>query len=182
MVWNWVDNTVVFRDLPNALHAASGLIDTTDNSWGGDADTWDTETTTWNQSGFTPDSLRTVIASSGTKLYVLDSDTAAGGSSVSAYLERRGLSFGQPDAIKLVRWVKPRIKGIDGETVTVKVGYADTPYDDPVYTSMTYTIGTTTNCDCLVSGRYIAVRFETGTATQWRLDSFDVDVVQQGAW
>lgn len=35
---------------------------------------------------------------------------------------------------------------------------------------------------CLVSGRYIMVRFETGSAFQWRLDSYDLDIETMGAW
>ncbi|NML62938.1 hypothetical protein HHL21_18010 [Massilia sp. RP-1-19] len=47
---------------------------------------------------------------------------------------------------------------------------------------MTHTIGETLQCDCFVSGRYVAVRFETGTAFSWRLDAFDVFVEDAGAY
>ena len=64
----------------------------------------------------------------------------------------------------------------------MKIGYADDPYADPVYTTMTYTIGSTLKCDCFVSGRYIAVWFGSGNAYQWRLDGYDIFVEDGGAF
>jgi len=47
---------------------------------------------------------------------------------------------------------------------------------------MQHVIGQTVANDCLVSGRYIAVRLETGTAYQFRLDSYDLDIENGGMW
>ena len=70
-----------------------------------------------------------------------------------------------------------------GDTVIIQIGASNDPFTDPVWSAaMTHTIGTTIANDCLVSGRYLSIRFLTGTAYQWRLDSFDLDVTQQGGW
>ena len=70
-----------------------------------------------------------------------------------------------------------------GETVLVKVGSSADPFIGPTWgPTMTHTIGSTVSNDCLVSGRYIAVRLETGTAYQWRLDSYDLDIEDGGMW
>ena len=84
--------------------------------------------------------------------------------------------------VKLVRGIRPRITGNVGETVTIKIGTQDDPYADPVYTTMQYTIGKDTKADCLVSGRYLSVWFGTGTAFLWRLDSYDLDIVELGEY
>jgi hypothetical protein len=66
---------------------------------------------------------------------------------------------------------------------SVKVGAQDAPDAEPTWSdTMTHTVGSTVANDCLVDARYHAIRFETGTAYQWRLDSVDVDVVPAGDW
>lgn len=185
MVWNYVDKTVSFRSLPNVNHANFGPVDNgLIGNWAQDAAPWDSDLTAWNGPDFVPSTARVIMASSNTKLYMMDASASFDGVIPSAYLERRGLSFDAPEGIKLVRSVRPRISGNTGQTVQIQIGYSNTsPYDDPTWGPvMTHTIGSTISNDCLVSGRYIAIRISTGSAYQWRLDSYDMDVVMQGAW
>lgn len=184
MVWNFKDKTVSFRDIPNLNHAAFGPVDNgLTGNWAQDSAPWDSDLTLWDGPDFVPSTARTIMASANTKLYMLDSSASFDGVIPAAYLERRGLSFGEPETIKLIRGIRPRIIGSTGQTVLVKIGSSDDPFLDPVYgPTMTHVIGSTIANDCLVSGRYISIRFETGTAYQWRLDSFDLDVVSAGSW
>lgn len=184
VVWNYKDRTVGFRDLPNVNHANFGPVDNTlAGNWNQDNDTWGSDLTAWNGPDFTPDTARVIMASADSKLYMLDASASFNGVLPNAYLERRGLSFGEPEYRKLIRGIRPRIKGNTGDTVIIKVGGADDPFIDPVYTStMTHTIGTTVSNDCLVEHRYIAIRIETGSAFQWRLDSLDIDVEKGGMY
>lgn len=184
LVWNYRDRTVAFRDIPNLNHAAYGPVEVgLSQPWDGDASPWASDITLWNASEFTPDAARVLMASNDQKLFLLDSSTTFDGAIPAARLERRGLSFGAPEHMKLVRGVRPRIFGNVGETVTVKVGGANDPYSAPTYgPALTYVIGSDVACDCLVTARYPAVRFESGTAYQWRLDSYDLDVEPAGQW
>jgi hypothetical protein len=114
---------------------------------------------------------------------MLDSSASFDGAIPNAFLERRGLSFEVPENIKLVRGIRPRISGNIGDTVQIQIGSQDDPFTEPVWGEvMNHVIGQTISNDCLISGRYIAIRFATGTAFQWRLDSFDLDVQQRGIW
>jgi hypothetical protein len=122
------------------------------------------------------------LAGHDTKLYLLDGASSFDGAAPSAYVERRGLSFGSPDKIKLVKSVRPRIVGNNGETVTLKIGSQDDPWSEPNYTSMTHTIGSTVRNNCLVAGRYISFKVETGSAYTWRMDSYDIEVETLGDW
>ena len=122
------------------------------------------------------------MGSSATKLYMLDASSGFDGTIPSAYLERRGLSFGAPEKIKLVKGIRPRITGNVGQTVTIQIGSQDDPYEDPTYTTMTHTIGETIRNNCLVAGRYIAIKYSTGSAYNWRLDSYDIEVDTIGEW
>lgn len=185
MIWNWVDKTVSFRSLPNLNHAAFGPVDDTLlGTWASDIDPWDSDLSAWAGPGFVPALSRVIMASTDQKLYLLDASASFNGSIPSAYLERRGLSLGAPESVKLVRSVRPRISGNLGQTVQIQVGYSNSsPYDEPTWgATMNHVIGQTVSNDCLVSGRYIAVRFASGTAYQWRLDSYDLDVVPVSAW
>lgn len=183
MVWNYKDKTVAFRSMPNLNHANYGPVgDDLALKWSEDSDVWDADLSYWNGPGVVPLTTRVIMASSDTKLFLLDASGSFEGYLPDAYLERRGMSLTAPEAVKLVTRIRPRIKGTRGETVVVKVGSSSSPYQDPQWTTMTHTIGETISNDCLVSGRYIAVRFETGSAFQWRLDSYDLEVENEGEW
>ncbi|MES2323285.1 MAG: hypothetical protein V4633_13555 [Pseudomonadota bacterium] len=183
LVYNFVDKTVMYRTAPNVNHAAYGPVDNSlGGNWNQDSDSWDSDLTAWNGPDFTPDTARVMMASADTKLFLLDAAASFDGTLPSVYMERRGLSLDMPDRIKCVTGIRPKITGNVGSTVTVKIGVANTPYDDPVYTTMTYTIGTTIQCDCMVSGRYIAVWIGSGTAAQWRLDSYELFYKDGGAF
>lgn len=184
MVWNFKDRTVSFRTLPNLNHAHFGPVDQgLTSTWASDSDPWSADLSSWNGPDNVPSTARVIMASTETKLYMLDSSASFAGSAPVAYLERRGLSFDEPEQVKLVKSIRPRIVGNTGDTVLIKIGYSDDPYADPTWsTTMTHTIGTTVSNDCMVSGRYISVRFETGTAYQWRLDSYGLEVEAAGAW
>lgn len=184
MVWNYKDKTVSFRDMPSINHAAAGPIDSSlSGLWSADSDPWAADLTLWDGPDIVPSTARVIMAPATTKLYMLDSSGSFDGSLPTSYLERRGLSFGMPEGMKLVRSIRPRIVGNTGMTVSVKVGSSDDPYAEPTWgPTMTHTIGTTVANNCLVAGRYISVRFETGTAYVWRLDSFDLDVELAGLW
>lgn len=182
MVWNYIDKTVSFRSLPNLNHAEFGAVDNgLGGTWAADSAPWISDLTLWNGPDFVPSTARVIMGSADVKLYMMDASASFDGVIPVAYLERRGLSFVVPESIKLVKGIRPRIVGNTGETVLIYVGASDDPYLDPVYgEAMTHTIGTTISNDCLISGRYIAIKFATGTAFQWRLDSFDIDVELQG--
>lgn len=182
LVYNYVDKTVTFRDLPNITHGAFGPVDNSlSGSWSQDSDSWDSDLTAWNGPDFTPDIARVMMGSADNKLYLLDASASFNGELPNAYLERTGLTFDAPERMKLISGVLPRITGNQGGTVRVLLGAAEHPngpvtWNDP----MDYTIGETLRCDDFVSGRYLAIRFETGTAFSWRLDSLDLFVDDDG--
>ena len=118
------------------------------------------------------------MASQDSALFLLDSASTFDGVAPHAYLERRGLGFGESDFTKRVTSVRPRITGSPGQTVLVRIGghmadpAAEPEYSDPV----PFVIGETVAIDCFEDWRYIAVRFESGTASQWNLASYDFEV------
>lgn len=183
IVYNYTDKTVSKRSLPNVHHAAFGQVDNTlAGTWAADSEPWDSDLSLWDGPDQVPNAARVLMGAHASKLYMLDSSASFDGSLPSAYVERRGLSFNAPEKIKLVKGIRPRITGNVGDTVTISIGSQNDPYDTPTYTSMTHTIGTTIRNNCLVSGRYIAVKVATGSAYNWRLDSYDLEVDTLGDW
>lgn len=184
LVWNYVDRTTSFRSILSLNHANFGPVEVGSSTpWDGDDAPWASDTTLWNAPEYTPDAARVLMASSDQKLFLLDSSTSFNGALPNAYLERRGLSFGAPEKRSLIKGVIPHIQGQVGATVMIQVGASDDPYADPVYGDpVEYVIGSTIRADLFAEGRYIAIKFLTGTAYEWRLDSYELDVTQSGVW
>lgn len=184
MVWNYQDKTVSFRDIPNLNHANFGPVDNgLEGNWAQDNAPWASDLTVWNGPDFTPSTARVMMGSNDQMLFLLDASASFNGSIPQAILERRGLGLGADENMKTVRGVRPRITGNVGDTVIIQIGSQTDPYTEPVWgPEMTHIIGTTVADDCFVNGRYIAIRYRTGTAYQWRLDSYDLDVEVQGMY
>lgn len=183
LVYNTVDKTVSFRSLPQVTHAACGPVDNSlAGNWSQDPAPWDTDLTAWNGPDYTPDTVRVMMGTVDSKLYLLDASASFDGALPDAYLERKGLHFDAPDRIKTVTGIRPRIVGNDGATVLVKIAGMEKATDIPDWLTMPYTIGQTLQCDGIVSGRHIAIRFETGSAYSWRLDGYTLEVIDSGGY
>lgn len=184
LVYNYAEGTVTYRDIPNLNHANFGQVEEgASQPWGADSSTWASDSTIWNVPEYTPDAARVLAGSADRKLYLMDSSTTFDGVLPAAYLERRGLQFGGPTQRNSIRSVIPNIRGTAGATVNIQVGFAQNAYDDPTYSAaVPFTIGTTKRVDMFVEGPYVALKFSTGTADEWRLDSLAVDVRLSGEW
>lgn len=184
LVWNYVDRTTSFRDMPALNHAHSGAVeDVAGATWADDTAAWDSDTTLWdaNQSSLTRS--MSVLASENQKLYLLDSGSTFDGVKPASLLERVGLSLGAPEKVKFLSKVRPRLYGAQGTTVQVSVGSSADPYSTPTYNApVNFVIGETLSIDSLCMGRYLAIKFESGTAYMWRLDSYDLDVTEAGSF
>jgi hypothetical protein len=179
LVWNYKDRTVAYRELPNLNHAAYGPVSNSlSDSWASDSDPWESDLSAWNAPGFVPNLARVLMASSDKELLLLDSSATFNGVPPASFLERRGIALDEGEYTKRITGIRPRITGTPGGTVLVRIGgHNADPEADPDYvTEVEYVIGETTQIDCMVDYRYVAIRFESGTATQWRLDSYDFDM------
>lgn len=183
LVWNYKAKTIAYRDLPNLHHANYGPVDNSlGGSWAADNDSWESDLTAWNGPDFTPFLTRVLMASADQQLYMLDASASFNGAQPVAYLERRGLGLDDDTFTKRVTNVLARISGNAGQTVRIKLGGHQTdPYADPEYpVQFDHVIGQTVRSDVFVDYRYLAIRFEGGTAAQWKLDSWELDL-QRGS-
>lgn len=182
IVWNYVDRNVTIRELPNILHAAEGPIDPVDNGvWSADEDPWGVDDTLWGGPDLVPWSSR-VMMGTDQKIYLLDGAYSFAGAVPTVLLERRGLSFGATNAIKLVKSIQPVIKGQEGAVINISVGSHWDINEEPVWTTKQFTIGTSVRSFFLVSGPYIAIKFENNNSYKFRLDSYQIDMEIVGEW
>lgn len=183
LVWNWKNNTLSIRDIPNIAHAASGPISgAATSTWASDSDSWASDTLGWNASEFTPNLQRLVMASPATnKLFLADTGTSYSGSAIPGVLERSGLDFGDSSKIKTITRVRPKFKG-EGNEVNLYIGSQSDPYGAVTYTNaMPFTIGDDYKADCFKSGRFISFKVES-SCPAWQLESIDFDVEVIGEW
>lgn len=186
LVWNWKDNTMGRRDLPNVTYAASGMLDYSQgNKWsdyGGVS--WSDLTKAWNANDYTPADARLIMASTLPRLYLADTRATFDGAMVNGMLERTGLAFDAPNQVKTIRAIYPRFKATSGTVVYIQVGSSmdaevAPSWSDPV----PYTVGQTFKADTFSSGgRLLAVRMYSTGKQPWACASYDVDYVANGGY
>ena len=184
LVWNWESNTFGVRELPNVTHACAGLVDySAANSWNTDTDVWANDSSLWNQDEFTPADPRLVLASTQPNLFLADAGNSFNGVGVEARLERAGMAFDAPEQVKLIRSVIPRIDAPAGTVLQISVGGAMDAETLPIWGQpVTYTVGSSYKADAFAVGRFLALRIQSTSGAKWRMKSFSLDVIPQGAY
>lgn len=184
IIFNYGDNTLGVRDLPNAtcgLHAV--VRENNGTTWANLSGTWADQTQTWAQLEGTQPFRKTVIGSANTKIYVIGNGIDENGTAMIAQLERTGMSLGDPQRVKYFRTVWPRFDAPQGTQIEINVG-TQMAIDESVswQPAVTYTVGTSRKVDVNKSGRFLALRFRTTIGGVWRLNQFEVDMQPQGLW
>ena len=183
LVWNWKDNAISVRDLPYITHAASGpTSDVVGSSWDVDTAPWSSDPASWNSNELTPALQRVVMVSPGTKQFIqADSTSRFFGEIIPAELIRGGLTFDAPETRKLVRSVRPRIKGT-GNSVLIQLGGQEHLHGPVNWgPEQTFTIDEQYKTDHLTEGRYITLRIASNSDL-WRLESLDMDIEMLGEY
>ena len=182
LIWNWTDNTISIRQLPDVAHAGLGpSSNAIDSTWNNDNQIWDSDNTGWGSDEFTPGLQRVVMASPVTNQLILaDSSTKFFGDSIPGKIERTGLTFGKPESFKFIRGLRPICYG-DGNDIIITLGTHNEMHGAVTWSSpQTFSIGNQFKTDHIVNGRYIAIRIDS-TSDYWRLESlaFDVDFTEE---
>lgn len=192
LVWNWDANTWGIRDLPEAAHIEHGQVPgTAATTWDGDTDTWDSDLTYWNSLGYPPTAPRLLMADpTNKKLFFTDNTNTFGGDTFQSYIERTGLPLGTDSqgnaavdmfSIKYVNEVWPKITG--NSKVNIYVGSQMTVDDDVTWDGpYEFDPAVDQKIDCDVTGRLLAIRFESTSDREWALHSYDMNIEMQGKY
>lgn len=90
---------------------------------------------------------------------------------------RKGEWTIDPTVVKEVTGIYPVIRGTPGQVVTIKIGAADFP-DDPIRwdAARDFRIAIDSYLDYVISGKYIAVSFESEGNEPWELLSYELEI------
>src|SRR5574343_754639 len=178
LVWNFLYNTWTVRETPSVWGGGVGGVEYQDSTqtWNGNGGDWDTNLDPGNGSAFFRESRVVLAAKIDQQLQLLDQGWTFNGAPVSSYLERRAIPLADPETMKYVRGIWPRITIRKPGTVNVYVGSHDRPLDAPTwYGPFRYDAQTQKKVDCRVTGKWISVKFEATGDIGWQLDSFGID-------
>lgn len=181
LIWNYAGNTFGIRELPDLTAAAIGPLEVgSAAAWDDDTEAWDADSTTWNQLDVSQADKRLIGSSTASRLYLLDQTATFNGTSFEARFERTGLAFGDPERVKLVRALYPRIESSAGTTVYIQLGASMDAEQSPIWsTPVAYNVGSSFKADTFAQGRLLALRVY-GSSGNWRIKSVDADVILKG--
>ena len=122
-IWNWKDDTWTFRELSDTRYIASGVGIPTVTPWSGLSGTWATLDTTWQPywngpaANPTSDSIHSVATLA---INNVDDTFNFEGSPMTSKLEKVTMDLGDPESVKIIDSVVPRITA-DAGTPFVRV-------------------------------------------------------------
>lgn len=182
IVWNYVDDTLTLLAIPNLTHATQGKFQQTSGIIDNADYTFDSASADVFIDAY--DVATRVIASSGdSKLILLDEGETADGTSISTSWERVGLSFGDPEAVKLLKGAVLRVDATAGTVLSVQGAYSNDVEGPYSYTSaVTYTVGTSRRADFLCSGRFVGLKITGTTGNAWRIKSIGFEAAPMGVY
>ncbi len=184
-----IDRAVIFdlstgdigiRELPdiNCMASGSALADPGDaNQWDGDPQAWDADLTVWTEE-IQLATLDDVISGGAFGFSLLTdgetNDFLSG--PVQAMAVKEGLSFGDPQAKKVVGRIWPKLSGENGTEVTFRLGAQDiTGGPISLIPPVIYTIGQANPLDVLINARFLYMEVTSNGGAPWRLGSIDIE-------
>lgn len=176
MIWNYKDDTWTTKDLPTTKHIGYGLVDPGGvDTWAGTG-TWDLDPSLWGELNYSPTIVKNLMAGS-TKFYLADDTDQSDGNNITAYVQKTSMDFGEPDRVKYIKRLWPRMKttGAIDVSIGTQMGYLD-----PIqWTDYTLNIGDS-KVDCGVTGRLVSIRFKSSSNISWSLSDFDIEYDMKG--
>ena len=187
MMYNYADNTITERDLPELDWIGRGVIaEDPSETWDSSVGTWDEQIGTWNGENFP--ALRDLLLcdATNTKFYKDNEGTTFAGADIPSLVEKTGIvitgrnNFGDPVSNLshrklLVRaWIRAR-----GSAFNVSIGGHDTQ-DDPIDWSeprlFTPGVDRYVDFDCPKSGVFLAFKLEATGGAGWQLQNYDLKI------
>ena len=183
VVWNYKENSFGVRDLPTGTtYATHGVVNPSDATDWTETGEWDGEDTMWDFGVYNPSQTRLMMANkTSTKLYLADTTSQYDDTNMTSYIERTGLHLDQPDTVKLVKQVDLNLQKSGNGDVEVLVGSHNSPEEGVTWSAPT-TIdpSTSSKVDCLVSGKYLALRVQSSSKVNWKLHGYGLDIKNMG--
>lgn len=184
LCWDWQNNAWFIRELGvNIAHGAFGIVIGSELTFDGQVGSFDSLTTTFDESTFTPFSNRLVLFNGAAPAaYQAESGETFNGTTMNCYATRTNIGLTRDmNSFKRIQRVMPKVIGTAGDTLQVYVGSKTTPDGTTTFSGpFNFTIGTDYKIDCRVSGRWITLKFAYAGTNSVRVAGFDVEFLQDG--
>ena len=202
LVWDAGSDTTAFKDTVDVFgqssfrdiqlggsgtpHIAHGNVSrsVTLPTYATTTDTYDTTTdnyNTWDVSEAT-DGLVTIDIDND-KLAWFDNGITQEVGDLRTTLQREALDFGDPDSVKLVSEVWPKMVGNLGDVIRIRVGSQMEPSDEISWSPyVDYTIGSSRKIDTFAQGRFLSFEFLGENVQPWRCTGFEVNLERAGRY
>lgn len=184
-VWNWENATWSIRTLSQATYGATGQIDPgVTQQWSQQSYTWADASAAWNENELSGAQERLVMCAPGS-IAATDVTGTRDGQAYTSYVERTGLSLGEPETVKIVRGMGFRCDAAAGTRIQLQLGAQMSPEQDVQWTApVTYTVGSDAynRIDSYATGRFLALRILSLDNRPWRFTSLTWDVIGAGRY
>lgn len=188
-IWSVEDNSWGVRSLTEIVHAAVGVVSDLPpvESWDSDPDAWETDLTNWNETTFSEAARSMLVATSDdptptdSAFFEVDVGNTFDGAPVNATLTKSDMHFDEPDRLKIIKRVYPKVRSNIGALIQVRVGSADEPGGAILWSnSVTFEKGGQEIIDTFAQGKYLAVEFSSTTPDPWELMGFGLEMEIRG--
>lgn len=178
IVWNYRDNAISIRDIPNAPHIAYGAISENQTTATDDIEgTIDAYVGVYDEVVFNPTTSRMLIAN--TNFFKSESTNQFDGTSMTSFVERKGIDFGKPEERKYIRNLFLQMEGSDN--VNVYLGSHDRANETPTYKdAVVFNPATDREVNVEADGYYAAIKIETTGDVDWAATGIQFDIDGSG--
>lgn len=182
-IWNWDDNTWVFRELTNTRHIAAGVTNFAASP------TYAASTGTYASYAGVPykpfssnPTVDTLASAVTTAINIIGDSYDVDGVAMTSKLEKVTMDLGDPDTVKMVKSVTPRITATAGTKIYISIGTQFNPDDTVSWGSeVLYTVGTDREAHFTQKGRFISIRMRTqDTGVNWKCHGFYIKAANSG--
>ena len=186
LVWNWIDKTWSIRTLDNVTYGAAGqLADAATKTWAAQNYAWDDATFAWDENELSQAQERLLLCTTSPLIVAADVTGTRNGAAYTSYAERTGLTFGDPDIVKLSSGLRVRVDAAQGTKIQFELGATMNPEQAVSWgTPFQYTVGTTPNnqIDLFASGKFLALRVTSLDNQPWRVTSYGTPLKTAGRY
>lgn len=186
MVWNWIDKTWSIRTLDNTTYGAAGqLVEGATKAWSAQNYAWSDATFAWDEDELSPAQERLLLCSTTPLITAADVTGTRNGAAYTSYVERVGLTFGDPDLVKRLKSIRVRVEAATGTKIQFEVATSMNPEQGYTWqTPFQYTVGQTANnqVDILANGKFLGLRVTSLDNQPWRMTSYEMDLVGAGKY
>lgn len=179
LVWNWQSDAWGDFAITGLTCSATGLVSSDLNTGiiDSDTDVIDTDVSTIDENEYSPNQARLLLGFSTPMIGLAETGSTDFGVSIEFMLEKRGISFDDSDAIKVLASSRPQFKGLAGAEVSIYHGSSMTADGEPTYASaVTFTQGDNWANAFSRGGRYLAWKCVSTDYPLLSLRSIDFDV------